>query len=691
MLRVLLPLSAGIALKDAVIEHFDIHYVIAITLGLAGAMAVFYRMARRKSQVFNTFFGVSVILFILLSGVVLSSISIQKPVEGLDQKEVVVSGTVISDMVEKDKVYSVSISVENCFTVDSCYAGSQNLVVYITKDSLLTMCTPGETWLFRGEMSAIRNRGNPGEFDYKSYMARRGYYYTLYVGDISNAKILDNRSIRIKYLPLRIRQKIMSGWDHEDEDIAVLSALTLGNKTLLDRETKRSYAYAGGMHLLAVSGLHVGMVWWILDILIRVPASRKFWRSIKLLLILAILWFYAGITGLSDSVTRSVTMFSLVAFSKSVDRNSNIFNTLFLSAFILLLLKPSRQMEPGFQLSYLAVFGIITIQPLFISICNRKSKILKYFLELVSVSIAAQLATLPLSLLYFNQFPVWFLLTNIVAIPLVSIILALFVLFSPFLIFRPDIEVFTSVLWQLVHLLNTLITKISALPFSVISEIAISPTSALLIFLIEISLIALFYYRRFHYLICSLLLLLLIMIYSSYDKNRMSDNKVVQVYNFNHTTVLSYLNRGERASYVLNHSENPEPYLDEFLSSLKRIPGRIPVNRIIDLNSANLHPQHGVVKLSPGIWALKMSNINLLMAGKCKPEELELALSMHEWSFVLIMHGFPLNSNLKDKVDEDTQLIGDGSLNSYEVAALKKMDARAYIIESSGPFSFYPE
>ena len=507
-------------------------------------------------------------------------------VPDLHEKSGCIAGWIKDSPVEKERSRVVQIEAAYFISDTAVVHLRENMQVYLRKETEISGLIPGTFWLFMGETVAIKNPGNPGEFDYASYMHRKNFRYNLFC---SSARCMNSRPVS-RYLPARIRQKIIANWDSEEAGTAVLSAITVGYKSLLDRQTKQAFSDAGAMHLLAVSGLHVGMVWWILDLLLRFPRNSRFWRTTKLLVILVILWFYAAITGLSESVTRSVTMFSLVAFSKTVNRHSNIYNTLLLSGFLLLFLKPDRIMEPGFQLSYLAVFGIITIQPLCSKLYVSSIRPIRWILDLVSVSIAAQLATLPLVLLYFNQFPVWFILTNLGAIPLVTVILVLFVLFSPFLILFPDVGFFSFVLLKLASLLNSVISLISSLPGAVISDIGLHPAVAFSLLVTIIAMVALFIYRRFIFLLAFLLFTMLTFCISIDLSKDQANQTSFEVYNFRRVTVFSEISGGVRNTYFLSGDQSIDFFTEEYIVSLGRNPVSLREHNIINLQKGDLAP-----------------------------------------------------------------------------------------------------
>lgn len=265
---------------------------------------------------------------------------------------------------------------------------------------------------------------------------------------------------------------------------AVAAALVLGDKRFLQASTRDAFAGSGAMHILAVSGLHVGIVYLMLSAVVgRVPLRGHVRRIVRIILLLTGLWGYALLTGSSPSVLRAATMLSFVVVGQSLGRRTDIYNTLAASAFLLLVIDPMRIHHLGFQLSYLAVLGIIWWQPRIEAMWTPRHRLLKSAWSLTAVSLAAQAATAPLAILAFHQFPTFFLLTNLVAIPLAGLILptglAVLVLGDIPAVGWVLARVLDLELFALVHAVRW----IDALPGAVIQPIIWTPATTLLVYL----------------------------------------------------------------------------------------------------------------------------------------------------------------------------------------------------------------
>ena len=352
----------------------------------------------------------------------------------------------------------------------------------------------GDEILVKGGPQALKGPRNPYEFDYKRYLT----FLTIYqqhFADSSNIKILSSEngnpimgaSIRQRAKFSALLEKYMS----EPKEIAIAKALLLGSKDQLDDDTKDMYAASGAMHVLAVSGLHVGIIYLALIYLFKlVPKSyRKAW--IIATVAIPVLWSYAFITGLSPSVLRAVTLFSIIAIGNSINRRTSMANILAASALILLLYNPYLLMQVGFQLSYVAVLGIIFMYPQIRKLAMPNSRIGIFFWDVTSISIAAQIATFPLSILYFHRFPPYFIISNLVVIPAATLIVWVgiaFFIFSWINSFAIGLGYFLA---YIIRFVNTILDFIYGLPGSDLNSIYLDVPQTWMLYLL-ISLLLLF-------------------------------------------------------------------------------------------------------------------------------------------------------------------------------------------------------
>jgi len=299
------------------------------------------------------------------------------------------------------------------------------ILLHIQKDSTVNSLKVYDKMVIPTDFAAIPAPLNPHQFDYKKYLEKQGVYQQVFIK--TNLFVgLSNPGFSIYKLADDVRitiQKSLKKYNFKEEELAVISALLLGQRQDISKELVTDYTRAGAIHILAVSGLHVGIILLILSFVFKPLERLRNGTVLKTVLIVCLLWMFAFIAGLSASVVRAVTMFTAVAIAMTFDRKTMVTHSLITSMFVLLLCKPMFLFEVGFQLSYLAVFSIVWIQPKLYGLWKPRWKLIDYFWQLFTVSTAAQLGVLPISLFYFHQFPGLFMLSNLVIIPFIGSIL----------------------------------------------------------------------------------------------------------------------------------------------------------------------------------------------------------------------------------------------------------------------------
>lgn len=319
-----------------------------------------------------------------------------------------------------EKAKSVKIVAEIAQDSSGFSIGAKS-IFYLYKDSAALSLQNGDELFVSTVINPIQPPQNPYSFDNQLFLRRKGIYYTGYVAENSWILLASHSVHPIRNFAYRLQQKFSDLFAEnglQDDEYSVITAVLLGNDETLEPELKARYSSAGVSHILCVSGMHVGIIFMIINFLLKpLDYSHKLcW--LKALLLLLTIWFYAQITGLAPSVKRAAAMFTFVTIGGLLRRPVNIFHSLFASLFFLLLLNPLLIFEIGFEMSYLAVFGIVIFQPKIVALYKPRTIIFNYFWELTAVSISAQLATFPLSVFYFGQFPNYFLLANLSVIAL---------------------------------------------------------------------------------------------------------------------------------------------------------------------------------------------------------------------------------------------------------------------------------
>jgi competence protein ComEC len=458
----------------------------------------------------------------------------------------------------------------------------EKIIAYFSKFEFDPTLKTGDQLIILARPQEIKNMGNPFEFDYQSMMKKKGIWFSVYLDKGSYLKT-GGQINRMIYLAERMRDKLVSilaAAKIGKEERSVVAALTLGYRTELDPETTDYFASTGAMHVLAVSGLHVGLIYFILGFLLSPLKRTKIGTFFCPVGLLSFLWIYAFITGFSPSVQRATVMFSFIIIGSVIGRPVNIYNSLSASALVLLLLNPNIMFEVGFQLSYLAVFGIVLIQPKLAALIVVKSKYLKWGWDLFTVSLAAQLATFPLGLLYFNQFPNLFWLSNFFVIPGATLII--WVTFG-FFVLSP-IPFISGLLVQLVHYITYLMVGslklMSSLPNAVAEGIVINPLQTWILYGILLSAIIFLFSKNKRWLFVSLSLVAQLQIAAIGNKIGLINQKTIYVYNSRNTMI--HLING-RTNYLLTTSTDTIPERD--LQIAKRVKNHLRLNEPIILDT----------------------------------------------------------------------------------------------------------
>jgi len=417
-------------------------------------------------------------------------------------------------------------------------------LAWFERDSLTGLLRTGDRIVLPNRFSPVRNYGNPFEFDYSGFMQNQGIFGETYVpsgawfftsaGKKGGARIYAGR---VRERLLLVLREYVTG----DNEYAVAGALILGHRQELDRRLRDSYAASGAMHVLAVSGLHVGIIYMVVQWLLGFMKKTSLLRIARPLIILAVIWSYALVTGLSPSVTRAATMFSFVAFAVYLGRKSGIMNTLACSALFQLLMNPLELFLAGFQLSYMAVTGIVLCQPAVYSLARFKNRVADRLWALTAVSLSAQVAIFPLIIYHFNHFPNLFLVTNLFAVPLAIVILysglaMIAVSFFPYLAYA-----FAIILNMSLMLLNFMTSAVSSFPFSQTRDIAAGIPGVILLYALLVMLYCFFSSRKWVFILAAMSLAAGMLSLRAAGKINQSKQQMLVVYNDSRNSLYGFI------------------------------------------------------------------------------------------------------------------------------------------------------
>jgi competence protein ComEC len=411
--------------------------------------------------------------------------------------------TITGQLKENEKTFKIESQVASTCAKGNWQMSEGSVLLYFDKRSYRKPFQYGDVLLIKGSPTEISPPSNPDEFDYKRFLSFKSIYHQHYLrnGDVKFIERAPKNFLMYYASKCRSWAEVeLNKYIEGERERAIIIALVLGVTDGLDDELLSAYAATGAMHVLAVSGLHIGVIYWLLLFLLKPLDKEIKGKWIIAVICILVLWAYAFITGLSPSVLRAVTMFSFVALARPRGHRTNIYNTLAASAFVLLLYDPYLIMSVGFQLSYLAVLGIVYIHPRLFRLFEPDNKIVRWFWEITSISVAAQLATFALGLLYFHQFPNYFIFSNLVVIPISTGILIGGLALLAFSFAPVVASVIGALIVLSIKLMNYLVFFFEALPFSLVENIYINTTQCWLLIGLIVSFILLFEYKKFKYL-----------------------------------------------------------------------------------------------------------------------------------------------------------------------------------------------
>lgn len=487
MLRLLLPLLSGVLIFLFSNAALPIIPVILIFFSLT---ILWLFLAKRSLSAFSLrwVFGIYISILLILAGYYLAwsrfHLHDRQHYSHIPQDNSFLQVRIIEPPSEKTNSWQLITRVTHSANDQQVAEVRGKLMLYLEKDSMAAELKYGDILWIEARYQSIEPPKNPHEFNYSAFLANQNIFHQSYRQsgqwypsgrNAGNKLVALAHSLRAKALNILQQQGI------KDREFALISALLLGFREYLDEDMRREFAGAGAMHILCVSGLHVGIIFMIISYMLKFLGRSAWGRILRAILSILCIWFYAAITGFSPSVLRASTMFSFVALGQSFFRSTNIYNTLAASALILIILDPFIIQRIGFQLSYLAVISIVSIQPLIYRQLMFKNFLADKAWGITSVSIAAQLGTGPLGLFYFNQFPNYFILTNLIVIPLAGFIIyaaLLVILLSPLSWLA---MIFAKILGVMLLVMHRSVAWIEGLPYSTTLHFYMGPIPTLLL------------------------------------------------------------------------------------------------------------------------------------------------------------------------------------------------------------------
>ncbi len=531
LLKIALPLLAGILCFDIADIPFTISLISSVVLF---ALLIFshFRIKNNASKTINAV--IIYVLIFLIGGLMITNKKFSNQQTHYSNfKAEFAKGIISSPLEEKEKTYKTVINVIQI--IDSANKQTNTtgkLLVYIKKDSSLSTLEIGDEVLFHLKYKAVDGPKNPGQFDYQKYLQYKSIFQQQYISAPEITVIKKHKSLFVKrisdYIGTAV-QSVLKKYIQKHENFALADGILLGHRADIDVELYNAFAYTGILHILSVSGLHVGIIYGMLVFLLSfIKDKNKKIRIAKFIFIFCFIWLFTFVTGFSSACVRAAILFSLLNFGKLKNENVSNLNLLAGAAILQILIDPNNVFDIGFQLSYLAMLGLFIFTKPIYSLYYNPNKLIDWTWNLWAASIAAQLFTVPLSIYYFGNFPTYFLLANIFAIPLSAVILWLSVTLCIFS-FIPFVAAIIGWLDSLViYIFIQLTYFFSNLPLGKLYNLYISKTQ-LIILLIAILCLTFFVIQRKakYVIVCLSLFLVTIAISYAYNIQQLNKSELI--------------------------------------------------------------------------------------------------------------------------------------------------------------------
>lgn len=493
--RLLLPALAAIAVSAFVVE---IPFAWLICCFGASIMLFSYFVPPRKQYNYRWIFGAG--LFVAIFGLFAGIFQLRKAQSDFifPNETVACVGTLLDIPQEKPRSMACNVKIT--------YPVSKKIVVYLQKDENAWNLAPGDEIVFAGQIQAFKNFGNPDDFDYARFMRNKGFAGSVYLPSAS-WQATGNENVSLYVLAQRFRKKALEFYrlfELDNDGYSFISALTLGYKHDLTNELQEAFRASGTSHVLAVSGLHVGIIYAIFAFLFSFLGKTGKRFVLQQILIIIALWFYAFLAGLSPSVLRATIMLTIASIGFAAGKKGFTYNTLAAAAFLLLAHNPYNLFDVGFQMSFTAVLAILYFNPLLNKLYRPRKKAKKYVWNLFTVSTAAQIGVFPIALHYFGTFPTYFFVANMLIVPMIGIIIytcipvivTVLAKQSGFAVFDWLFAVFGWVLKALINFVLQIVYFIESFPYSQFTDGYVSAVQMFLLLIIVVSVFRFFHNTR---------------------------------------------------------------------------------------------------------------------------------------------------------------------------------------------------
>lgn len=491
--RLLAALAAGIIIQWYL--QLSLSLLIFLFGFLSAALVCFGFLSLRKKYKFHWLQGLIILFIVAMAGSMLTYLNDIRNQPGWYGNREPKANTYLVSLKElleeKSKSFKAIASVDAALIDGKWQETSGKILLYFQKENFQENVTYGSQIIFNKPLQEIKNTGNPGAFDYNRYCIFQDITAQVYLKNDEYKALPELKTNWFTELLIKTRNgtlNILKENIKSDKELGVAEALLIGYRTDLDKDLVQAYSNTGVVHIIAISGLHLGMIYGLLAMIFSYFKKYRITKFIRPIIILGVLWMFTLVAGAAPSIMRSAVMFSFIVLGEILNRRTNMYNTLAASAFCMLVANPFTLWDVGFLLSYAAVISIVTFMMPVYKLLNFRNKIPDKIWSLTSVTISAQVLTIPIVIFYFHQFPNLFLITNLLVVPLSGFILygeILLLILSPFAIVAGWAG---NIINAMIAAMNFFIERINYLPFAVWNDLQINVLQTWLLYGIIISL-----------------------------------------------------------------------------------------------------------------------------------------------------------------------------------------------------------
>lgn len=555
-LRILVGIVSGILLQEYF--SFSTKQILSVLLALLLLFIGYYFVSIKNKFAYRWISGIVVVCLFCCAGALLhvfNKDSNQKNwyahYDSATAYEIVIQQT----LEEKPKTLKTVGKITHVLINNKWQSAEGNVLLYFRKDSLPDI-TIGSVILTNKPLQLIKNSGNPGEFNYQQYSNRNNFYHQLFLS--KNEYILSEKKVNypFKTLLAAMRTSVMHTIDtyiKGDDERAVAKALLIGYRKDIDRDLYQTFTNTGVVHIIAISGMHLAMIYAAMLVILKPLRRRKNGKIVAGIITLVVIWLFTLLAGSVPSIARAAVMFSFIIVGEMLSRKTNIYNSLAASALVLLLINSYTLWDVGFLLSYSAVLSIVIFHKPIHKSVYIQNKLLQTIWNIISVTLSAQILTLPFILYYFHQFPALFIISNLIAVPLSGLILYL----EAFLIFISPVGFIAKPVGYITEILiswfNSFIVYIDQIPFVLIRNIHFTALQAFLLFAIISLLYILIIKKKYKLLLHCTILLAGIIAIGFIEKSKHKNQEKIIVYNTSQNLVINFIK--DYQSFIISKEE----------------------------------------------------------------------------------------------------------------------------------------